>query len=101
MKFNLNHLQAESFQFLYKDRHIKEAINIKFLGLKIDKHMNWKTHIMHIMPKLSNACYTTTCTYHFSAMDTVTIYYAYFHSIMKYGIAIWGNSVVIKRVFQL
>jgi hypothetical protein len=51
MKFNINHLQDESFQFLYKDRYIKEVIIIKFLGVEIDKHMNLKTHSVYLIRK--------------------------------------------------
>jgi hypothetical protein len=35
IKFNLNHLQDDSFQILYKDIEIKEVTNIKFLGLGV------------------------------------------------------------------
>jgi hypothetical protein len=30
---------------------MKEANNIKFLGLELDKHMNWKNHIGKMLPK--------------------------------------------------
>jgi hypothetical protein len=101
VKFNLNHLQDGSFQFPYKDRHIKEVTNIKYLGLEIHKHMYRKTHIIHIMPELRTEWYTLSCTYHFSNINTRKIYYTYFHSIMKYGTLLWDNFMVIKRVFQL
>jgi hypothetical protein len=29
------------------------------------------------------------------------IYFAYFHSLMKYGIILWGNSSGSKKVFTL
>jgi hypothetical protein len=32
-------------------------MNITFLGLQIDNHINWKNHIYEINPKLSEACY--------------------------------------------
>ena len=45
IKFNLNHLQDDTFQILYQDKEIKEVTNINFLGLEIDKHVEWRTHI--------------------------------------------------------
>jgi len=51
MKVDLNYLQNASFQCFYKDKLIKEVIYTKFLGLEIDKHMNWKNHTMHTLPK--------------------------------------------------
>jgi hypothetical protein len=37
----------------YKD----ESVNTKFLGLQIDSHLNWKNHIVQMVPKLSRARY--------------------------------------------
>jgi hypothetical protein len=60
--------------------------------LEIDKYLSWKTHFEQIIPRLSSACYTIRSMFHFSNMDTLKmIYFAYFHSILKYGIMFWGN----------
>ena len=37
---------------------IKSIIHTKFHGLLMDNHINWKTHIEQIIPKLSETCYT-------------------------------------------
>ena len=34
-------------------------------------------------------------------MFFTTIYYAYFHSVMEYGIFFWGNSLYSKKVLQI
>jgi hypothetical protein len=57
IKFNLNYFQEDQFQAFYKDKKIKDVTNIKFLGLGIDKHLDWKIHIKQIISKLSSACY--------------------------------------------
>jgi hypothetical protein len=41
----------------YNDKYIEESVHTKFLGLKIDNHLNWKNHINQLVPKLSGACY--------------------------------------------
>jgi hypothetical protein len=41
----------------YKDKYIEEIVSIKFLGIHLDNHLNWKNHIDQIIPKLSAACY--------------------------------------------
>jgi hypothetical protein len=100
IKFDLSHFQHESFQIPY--RYIKDDTNIKFLGMHIDKHMNWKTHTGPKTPKLSCACYATRCTYHLTNTDSlIIIYYAYFLSILTYGIIFWGSSTDVKTVFKL
>jgi hypothetical protein len=87
IKFNLSHFQEHSLQIFYRDKLLKEVTNVRFLGLGIDKHLNWKTHIEQVIPKLSSACYVVRSMFHFSTKDSLTmIYFAYFHSIMKYGI---------------
>jgi hypothetical protein len=44
IKFDLSHSQHAPFQISYEDTHINDDTNIKFLGMQIDNHMNWKTH---------------------------------------------------------
>ena len=80
---------------------------MKLLGLDLDHHMNWKTHIDKIIPKLSRACYIIRSVYARSVyflidVSTFTkIYYAYFHSVMKYGIIFQSNSPFSKKVLQI
>jgi hypothetical protein len=101
-KTQLKSLPTRLFQIPYEEKEIKEVTNITFLGLEIDQPLNWKTHIEQIVSRLSNACYAVRSIFHFSYLDTLKmIYFAYFHSIMKYGIIFWGNHTDSMRVFQL
>jgi hypothetical protein len=80
---------------------IGEVGTTKFRGLHIDNNLNWEKHIEYIISKLSSACF---------AMRTVTslmkigslklVYFAYFHSMMSYGVIFWGNSSDSTRVFN-
>ena len=86
----------------YKDRHIEAALSLKFRGMQLDNHLNWKDHIDQILPKLSTACYAVRQMHHICDENTKkSIYFAYFHSIIKYGIIFWGNSSNNKEVFTL
>jgi hypothetical protein len=70
--------------------------------LQIDIHLNWTNHTDKLMPKLSEACYVVRSMLHVSKTDTLkSVYFAYFHSIMKYGIIFWGNSTNSKKIFTL
>jgi hypothetical protein len=75
---------------------------MKFLGLQIDNHLNWTNHIDKLIPKLSAACYAVRSMFHFSNTDTLkSVYFAYFHSIIKYGIIFCDNSSNSKKIFTL
>jgi hypothetical protein len=70
----------------YNDKYIEERVTTKFLGLQIDNHLNWKSHIDHLIPKLNRAYYAVRFMLNISNIDTLkTIFFTYFHYIMKYG----------------
>jgi hypothetical protein len=81
---------------------MKEAADTKFLGLQIDNHLNWKTHICQLVSKPSGPCYAVRSMLKISNIDTPkSIYSAYFHFLMAYGIIFWGNSSDSKKTFSL
>ena len=55
-----------------------------------------------MVPKLSAAYYAVQMMFHISNNVTLkSIYFAYFHSIMQYGIILGGNSSNSRRIFTL
>jgi hypothetical protein len=65
----------------------------KFLGLIIDSTLSWKQHIDYVMKKISTACYALRNIKYFIPLDTLKlIYFAHIHSVISYGIIIWGGS---------
>jgi hypothetical protein len=79
--------------------YTEESVQTKYLGLDIDSHLNWKTHVDQLVLKLSMACYAVRSLSHISNIDTLKL--IYFHSFMKYRIIFWGNSSDSKKVFTL
>jgi NADH:ubiquinone oxidoreductase subunit B-like Fe-S oxidoreductase len=68
----------------YGEKYIEESINTKFLSLQIGNHLQWKNHTDLTTSKLSKACCAIRLMSHISGTDTLkSIYFAYFHSIMK------------------
>jgi len=57
MKFLPSNRPNNNFQIMYHSKLLAAANNTKFLGLELDEHVNWKSHIKKILPKLSGACY--------------------------------------------
>jgi hypothetical protein len=99
-KFQANQQYNASFQIIYRDEPIQEEMNAKFLRLEIDKHINSKTHIELMLPKLNSACYVIRCLKHYSTRETLRmVNHAYRHSVMVYGIIFWGNLIDNNKVF--
>jgi hypothetical protein len=102
MKFIMNNSPHSALYIGYKEKIIEETVKTKFLGLHIDNHLNWKNHIDQMIPKLSGACYTVRSMFHISNITTLkSIYFTYFHYIIKYGIIFWGNSSNSGKIFTL
>lgn len=78
---------------------IKEA---SLLGIIIDSHLNWKSHVQKLKGKISKFSYalrevkksTNTAT-------ALSAYYAHAHSLLNYGIILWGNSTDAPQLFRL
>jgi len=64
--------------------------------------MNWKNLVDQILPKLSAACFLLRNLIHTLNPDILRmVYFAYFHSVLQYGIIFWGNSTHAHQVFKL
>ena len=102
MKFITKNSSHSTLCIGYKEKYIEEAVNTEFLGLQIDNHLTWKNHIEQMIPKLREAYYAVTSIVHVCNINTLnSIYYAYFYSVIKYCIIIWGNSSKSGKVFTL
>ena len=66
------------------------------------KNINWKNHIKEMIPELSGACYGIRSVAHINNVDSVkSIYYAKFHSVIKYGIIFGGKFSNSGKLFTL
>jgi hypothetical protein len=99
IKFFSNHSQYNPHQGSPDNNITTEVISTNFLGLELDNNMNWKKHVKKILPKLNRACYAVRAMYPFSSLSTLKmIYFAYFHTMIQYGIIFWGISSESKKV---
>ena len=81
------------FTVRIKTEPLERCAQYKYLGVIIDKNLNWKSHIEYISSKISKACGALAKLRH--SMNTkllVEIYHALIHSYVKYGILTWGNA---------
>lgn len=81
---------------------VEEVTSASFLGVRIDTHLNWKSHIDQISKKISSNCYALSILSG-SCSETVVVsaYYGNVYPLLTYGVIYWGNSVDVQKVFTL
>ena len=105
-KISLNSSKTEAILFRHPNKPIKYDLklkidgkkiylsnSVKYLGLYLDQHLNWKSHIHALSSKLSRAIGMLSKIRHYVSFNTlISIYYAIFSSHMTYGCQIWGQK---------
>jgi hypothetical protein len=72
----------------------------RFLGLIIDDTLSWHPYIESVLKRIAKAIYAIRYLKHSIHTETLKIvYFAYVHSLIRYGIIFWGNSTGAPRVF--
>ena len=73
-----------------------QTINI--LCLTLDYTFSLSSHIARICNKLRSACYILKILKpNLTTQNLKAIYFAYFHSIMSYGIIFWGTLLIMMK----
>lgn len=99
IQFRTNFRVEKHSKSQYKDLF---CISTKFLGLFIDENLKWQYHLDHIKTKLSKAIFGIRKIARMSDTKTAIItYFAMFHSIISYGIVIWGSCPYVIDIFKL
>jgi hypothetical protein len=71
IKFIIKNLPQYPLNIGCNNKYIEEAVNTKFLGLRIDNHLNWKTLIDQLVPKLSGVRYAVRSVLHISITNSL------------------------------
>ena len=75
---------------------------VKFLGLTIDDHLTWTTHINNTLDKLR--ANRRLLQYANKILTTATlkqVYYAHIHSHLIYSLSVWGSMISKKSEKKL
>lgn len=95
-------ITPECIQEVFNDFNISLSNNVKFLGVRLDTKLTWATHIDEVAKKLCSATYAIKKIKELGGEKAARdVYFAYFHSIMTYGILFWGTAADANRVFIL
>lgn len=115
-KISLNASKTELILFRSKTRtvnisELKIKINgrrlyptpsVKYLGIHLDEHLTWDKHINELSGKLRRANGALSKLRHLMPRQIIlNTYFAIFHSHLKYGCQVWGQSYGVNRIFLL
>ena len=77
---------------------------VKYLGVYIDEHLNWRHHIDFVCNKLKRANGALSKLRHYVDKKTLlALYFSLFHSHLSYAAQVWGQrqSVHARRILTL
>jgi len=73
-----------------------------FLGLVIDNNLSWHCHIDQMIPKLNKASYVIRFLKPLLSFESLRmVYFSTVHSVISYGITLWGTSSHSKIIFKI
>ena len=73
---------------------IPSASTAKFLGMWLDRHLNWSTHLNKLYTKLKqNKALLRLGRNYMNEQTRKLVYYAHVNSHIQYGLLLWGNNI--------
>ena len=72
------------FQLNIDDECVKSSVNVKYLGMNLDQHLNYKSHIESIAKKVARKF--------LPAKTLPNLYNALIKPHLLYGLVIWGST---------
>ena len=73
---------------------LSHCTSAKFLGVFIDEHLSWNTHVTYMNNKLSKSLYIMNQVKNIFPYNILkTLYYTLFNCHLSYGLLVWGNAV--------
>ena len=102
---SFHHIQNKTYNqpvIKFYDQTINYSTNTKFLGVWLEDNLKWTVHIQYLAQKLSRLCFAIQITTRVLGLESLrNLYFAYFHSVITYGIILWGNSPQARLIFKL
>ena len=76
-----------------KSQPLKQVLDTPYLGVVIDCHLNWKTHVAMLTKKIKRNVGAISKIRHFVSRDILkNIYYSLVCPFLIYGLVVWGNT---------
>ena len=102
LKFSLPNIPHVNSKIILEGGNLDFVDKTVFLGITIDSKLQWGAHITALSNRLSSAAYAVRRIRQLTDVATARlVYFAYFHSIMSYGILLWGAAADVDSIFIL
>ena len=91
-------------QIVIENNILEQVDNTKFLGVYIDQHLTWKTHVNFITAKISKSVgLLYKAKYYLPSKSLLTLYYALVYPYLTYCNLIWASTYVtnLQRIYLL
>ena len=83
---------ATQLQISLGNEQIPQVKSTKFLGMWIDESLNWNEHVTKVVLKLKSRVNLLKMSQHFLGKHALKVlYYVQLHSVLAYGIVMWGS----------
>ena len=83
-------------------RDVPYNTDTKFLGVFINENLKWTKHTRYLSSKLNTSLYMISSLQNITNMHVLrTMYFACFHTHLRYGVTLWGGDPEGLRIFHL
>ena len=89
-------------QVVIENNVLEQVDNTKFLGVYIDQHLTWETHVNFITTKISKSVgLLYKAKNYLPSKSLLTLYYALFYPYLTYCNLIWASTNVtnLQRIY--
>ncbi len=110
-KLSLNESKSSFISFLCTTNTVLHSLScfsqetvVKYLGVYIDKFLNFDKHVAYVVGRLKSFCGIVSQLRHYCPKNDLLLFYIrHIRSIIEYGISVYGNTsiTVLEPIYKL
>ena len=93
--FRANRPVYHNVTLIMNRKAIEQTTHVKYLGVFVDEHLNWNTHITNVAKKIARGIgILVKLRPYLTPQMLKNIYYCLVYSHLSYGINVWGSAAI-------